>query len=82
MIHRIKIFGYAKPLRSHLHRPAFDAHGGLADRLRPGGMSMTGAREIFSGTTELHQYGCFVYHLARNGANNMNSQNAVCWMEA
>ncbi len=27
---RVRI-GVAKPLRSHLHRPAFDAHGGLAD---------------------------------------------------
>src|SRR5579864_388974 len=60
-----------------MDRALADCKRGLLDGFRTGGVSMTGTRQIFRSATELHQYGCFMNHLAGFAADDMHAKHPI-----
>ena len=61
----------------HLHRPAFYAHGGLADGFGHGRVGVAGAGEVFGGRTEFHGDADLMDHLTDADAHHVRAEDAV-----
>src|SRR6185437_3953258 len=68
---------WAAPSHSHLHRPAFDAHRGLAHGFAQCRMRVAGASDVLRGGTELDRERGFGNHVARLCAQDMHPKYAV-----
>ncbi len=57
--------------------PLADCKRSFLDGFRTSRMGMTGPRQIFSRSTKLHQYGCFVNHFAGLAADNVHAKYTI-----
>src|SRR6185437_8712506 len=62
---------------SHLHRPAFDTHRGLAHRFGQGGMGVAGAGDVLRRRPELDGECCFCDQVSGFGAQYVHAQYAI-----